>query len=183
MRSVSSSAALVNSFIARKDLDSEMTVVRNEMEMGENDPDRILMEKTLSAMYQWHNYGKSTIGARADVEGVDISRLQAFYKRHYQPDNATLIISGKFDAAKALAKLVFPTPGTSSMSRCPSERRHITARSMAVRLPCTTLAMLSVMAENSWANVGVGGGGTADTAGKGRRMRAYHCVGPLPSAG
>lgn len=95
--------AMVNSFIARKDLDSEMTVVRNEMEMGENDPGRVLMEKTLSAMYQWHNYGKSTIGARTDVEGVDISRLQAFYKRHYQPDNATLIISGKFDAAKALA--------------------------------------------------------------------------------
>ena len=94
--------AMVNSFIARKDLDSEMTVVRNEMEMGENDPGRVLMEKTLSAMYQWHNYGKSTIGARTDVEGVDISRLQAFYKRHYQPDNATLIISGKFDAAKAL---------------------------------------------------------------------------------
>lgn len=95
--------AMVNSFIARKDLDSEMTVVRNEMEMGENDPGRVLMEKTLSAMYQWHNYGKSTIGARTDVEGVDISRLQAFYKRHYQPDNATLIISGKFDAAKVLA--------------------------------------------------------------------------------
>lgn len=95
--------AMVNSFIARKDLDSEMTVVRNEMEMGENDPGRVLMEKTLSAMYQWHNYGKSTIGARTDVEGVDISRLQAFYKRHYQPDNATLIISGKFDAAKTLA--------------------------------------------------------------------------------
>lgn len=94
--------AMVNSFIARKDLDSEMTVVRNEMEMGENDPGRILMEKTLSAMYQWHNYGKSTIGARTDVEGVDISRLQAFYRRHYQPDNATLIISGKFDADKTL---------------------------------------------------------------------------------
>jgi zinc protease len=95
--------AMVNSFIARKDLDSEMTVVRNEMEMGENDPGRVLMEKTLSSMYQWHNYGKSTIGARTDVEGVDISRLQAFYKRYYQPDNATLIISGKFDVVKTLA--------------------------------------------------------------------------------
>lgn len=95
--------AMVNSFIARKDLDSEMTVVRNEMEMGENSPDRILMDKTLAAMYQWHNYGKSTIGARADVEGVDISHLQAFYKRYYQPDNATLIVSGKFDEAKVLA--------------------------------------------------------------------------------
>jgi zinc protease len=95
--------AMVNSFIARKDLDSEMTVVRNEMEMGENDPGRILMEKTVSAMYQWHNYGKSTIGARADVEGVDIGHLQAFYRRYYQPDNATLIVSGKFDVAKVLA--------------------------------------------------------------------------------
>lgn len=94
--------AMVNSFIARKDLDSEMTVVRNEMEMGENNPSRILFEKTLATMYQWHNYGKSTIGARTDVEGVDIGQLQAFYRRHYQPDNATLIVSGKFDPAKVL---------------------------------------------------------------------------------
>jgi zinc protease len=94
--------AMVNSFIARKDLDSEMTVVRNEMEMGENDAGRILMEKTLATMFQWHNYGKSTIGARTDVEGVDITRLQAFYKRYYQPDNATLIVSGKFDVAQVL---------------------------------------------------------------------------------
>ncbi len=53
-------------------------------------------------MYQWHNYGKSTIGARTDVENVDIANLKAFYQRHYQPDNATLIVSGKFDAAKVL---------------------------------------------------------------------------------
>lgn len=94
--------AMVNSFIARKDLDSEMTVVRNEMEMGENNPGRILLEKTLATMYQWHNYGKSTIGARTDVEGVDIANLKAFYQRFYQPDNATLIVSGKFDPAKVL---------------------------------------------------------------------------------
>lgn len=95
--------AMVNSYIARKDLDSEMTVVRNEMEMGENSPDRILFEKTVAAMYQWHNYGKSTIGARADVENVDIPRLQAFYRQYYQPDNATLIVSGRFDEAKVRA--------------------------------------------------------------------------------
>ena len=91
------SDAMVNSFIARKDLDTEMTVVRNEMEMGENNPGRMLFEKTLGAMYTWHNYGKSTIGARTDVEQVDIGRLQAFYRTWYRPDNATLIVSGKFD--------------------------------------------------------------------------------------
>lgn len=94
--------AMVNSFIARRDLDTEMTVVRNEMEMGENNPSRILFEKTLATMYQWHNYGHDTIGARADVENVDIGRLQAFYRQYYQPDNATLIVSGKFDPAKVV---------------------------------------------------------------------------------
>ena len=95
--------AMVNSFIARADLDTEMTVVRNEMEAGENNPFRSTSQQTLAAMYQWHNYGKSTIGARADVESVDIARLQAFYRLHYQPDNATLVVAGKFDTAQVLA--------------------------------------------------------------------------------
>ena len=95
--------AMVNSLIARTDLDSEMTVVRNEMESGENNPSRILIQQMLGAMYQWHNYSKSPIGARSDVENVDITRLQAFYRKHYQPDNATLIIAGKFDRARTLS--------------------------------------------------------------------------------
>jgi zinc protease len=95
--------AMVNSFIARADLDTEMTVVRNEMEMGENNPFRTTSQQTLATMYQWHNYGKSTIGARADVENVDIARLQAFYRKFYQPDNATLVVTGKFDTAQVLA--------------------------------------------------------------------------------
>ncbi|MEO5733616.1 MAG: pitrilysin family protein, partial [Rubrivivax sp.] len=95
--------AMVNSFIARKDLDTEMTVVRNEFELGENNPGRVLLSKTVAAMFQWHNYGKSTIGARTDIENVDIPRLQAFYRRYYQPDNATLIVSGRFDTAQVLS--------------------------------------------------------------------------------
>ena len=94
--------AMVNSLIARSDLDSEMTVVRNEMESGENNPVRATLQQTMAAMYQWHNYGKSTIGARADVENVDIGRLQAFYRLHYQPDNATLVVAGRFDPAQVL---------------------------------------------------------------------------------
>jgi zinc protease len=93
---------MVNSYIAKKDLDSEFSVVRNELESGENDPFRVLFQKTLSVAYDWHNYGKSTIGARSDVENVPIDRLQAFYKRYYQPDNAVLLVAGKFDEAKTL---------------------------------------------------------------------------------
>jgi zinc protease len=93
---------MVNSYIAKKDLDSEFSVVRNELESGENNPFRVLFQKTLSVAYDWHNYGKSTIGARSDVENVPIDRLQAFYKRYYQPDNAVLLVAGKFDEAKTL---------------------------------------------------------------------------------
>src|SRR5205085_4700981 len=94
---------MVNSFIAKKDLDSEMTVVRNEFESGENDPGEVLEERLMSTAYLWHNYGKSTIGARSDIENVPIDRLQAFYRRHYQPDNAVLLVAGRFDEAKTLA--------------------------------------------------------------------------------
>ncbi|TCT03748.1 M16 family metallopeptidase [Paralcaligenes ureilyticus] len=94
--------AMVNSLIAKSDLDSEMTVVRNEMESGENNPFQILMQKMQATAYQWHNYGHSTIGARSDVENVDVGQLKAFYKEYYQPDNAVLIVSGKFDPATTL---------------------------------------------------------------------------------
>ena len=93
---------MLNSRIARSDLDSEMTVVRSEFEMGENSPMRILEERVLSTAYLWHSYGRSTIGARSDIEHVPIDRLQAFYHKYYQPDNAVLVIAGNFDDAKTL---------------------------------------------------------------------------------
>jgi zinc protease len=93
---------LVNSYVKREDLISEMTVVRNEFERGENSPARVLQERVSAAAYEWHNYGKSTIGNRSDIERVPIENLQAFYKKYYQPDNCVLIVAGKFEEAKAL---------------------------------------------------------------------------------
>ena len=93
---------LVNSYVKQEDLDSEMTVVRNEFERGENSPSRVLMQRMLAVAFEWHNYGKSTIGNRADIERVPITALRAFYERFYQPDNAMLIVAGSFDPAKAL---------------------------------------------------------------------------------
>jgi zinc protease len=94
---------MVNSFVAQKDLDSEMTVVRNEFERGENDPFGVLMDRVLSTAYLWHNYGKPTIGSRADIENVPIERLQAFYRTHYQPDNAVLVVAGRIDETQTLS--------------------------------------------------------------------------------
>ncbi len=94
---------MVNMTMLKKDLDSEMTVVRNEMEAGENSPLNVLRERVMAAAYNFHNYGKTVIGARSDVERVPISNLAAFYQKYYQPDNAVLIIAGQFDESKALA--------------------------------------------------------------------------------
>ncbi|HKS42018.1 MAG TPA: pitrilysin family protein [Blastocatellia bacterium] len=93
---------MVNSFIDKKDLDSEMTVVRNEFEGGENSPFLVSIKRMLGAAFDWHNYSKMPIGNRSDLENVPIDRLKAFYQKYYQPDNAVLLVTGKFDAAKTL---------------------------------------------------------------------------------
>ena len=93
---------MVNSFVARKDLDAEMTVVRNEYEQGENAPFQVLLKRMQSIAYDWHNYGNSTIGNRSDIENVKIENLQAFYRQYYQPDNAVLLVAGKFDETRTL---------------------------------------------------------------------------------
>lgn len=93
---------MVNATILQSDLDKEFSVVRNEFEIGENSPSGVLMERIISAAYLWHNYGNSTIGSKEDVERVKAVTLRKFYEKYYQPDNATLIVAGKFDEKKAL---------------------------------------------------------------------------------
>ena len=93
---------MVNAVIDADDLASEMTVVRNEFEMGETNPFSVLLQRTLATAYLWHGYGRATIGARSDIENVPIERLHSFYRRFYQPDNAILILSGSIDREHAL---------------------------------------------------------------------------------
>ena len=102
---------MVNAPISQDDLwnakenKGEMTVVRNEFEIGESNPIRVTLQRLQAVAYDWHNYGKSTIGARSDIEQVNIPRLRAFYKQYYQPDNAVLIVAGRFDEAKVLGQV------------------------------------------------------------------------------
>lgn len=93
---------MINATIKQEDLDKEFSVVRNEFEIGENNPSSVLMERVISAGYLWHNYGKSTIGSKEDIERVKTPQLRKFYEKYYQPDNATLIIAGKFDEKKTM---------------------------------------------------------------------------------
>ena len=102
---------MINSRILAEDLKSEMTVVRNEFERGENSPSRILEQRIVSSAFEWHNYGQSTIGNRADIERVPVENLRRFYRKYYQPDNAMVVIAGKFNPIEAI-KMVAKHFGT-----------------------------------------------------------------------
>jgi zinc protease len=94
---------MTNALVRADILASQIPVVRNEMESLEDKPAQTLGLRVDAAAYMWHNYGKSPIGSRSDIENVPIDRLQAFYKRYYRPDNAVLMIAGRIDEPKALA--------------------------------------------------------------------------------
>ena len=96
---------MMNSNIKEEDLRSEMTVVRNEFEMGENNPMQIMMKNLAAKAYTWHPYGNSTIGNRADIERVPASNLKKFYQQYYRPDNSMLVVAGKFDPAATLSMI------------------------------------------------------------------------------
>ena len=93
---------MANVKFTKQILDTEMTVVRNEFERGENSPASILSQRVASTAYLWHNYGKSTIGSKEDLEKVPVNRLAEFYRKFYQPDNAVLVITGRIDDTKTL---------------------------------------------------------------------------------
>lgn len=135
---------MVNAAIDQNDLwnpktnKGEMTVVRNEFESGESNPVRVTLQRMQSIAYDWHNYGKSTIGARSDIEQVNIPRLRAFYKTYYQPDNAVLMIAGRFDEAKVLQQIVqsfgkIPKPSRVIQPTYTSEPVQDGERSVVVR--------------------------------------------------
>ena len=94
---------MINSFIKKEDFDKEFSVVRNEFEMGENNPFNVTFQHTMAAAYLAHSYGRPVIGNKSDVERVPIDKLQAFYHKYYQPDNAVLMVAGKVDEAKVVA--------------------------------------------------------------------------------
>ena len=94
---------MVNSFIKKEDFDKEFSVVRNEFEMGENNPFAVLYQHTMAAAYIAHSYGRPVIGNKSDVERVTMDKLQAFYHKYYQPDDAVLTVAGKVDEPQIVA--------------------------------------------------------------------------------
>lgn len=92
-----------NLWLRAEDLASEMTVVRNEYERGENNPAQALSKEVTATAFQAHPYHHSTIGWRSDIEKIRVDKLREFYDVFYWPNNATVVVVGDFDPAATLA--------------------------------------------------------------------------------
>jgi len=91
-----------NLLLLKEDKDSEMTVVRNEYERGENSPYQTLDKEIFATAFQAHPYHHSTIGWRSDIENVSIPQLREFYNTFYWPNNATVTVIGDFEKDNVL---------------------------------------------------------------------------------
>ena len=91
--------------ISEEDLASEMTVVINEYERGENSPVRTLIKELFATAYMAHPYSHPTIGWRSDIESTSVEKLREFYDTYYWPENAVLTVIGGFDKVETLAAI------------------------------------------------------------------------------
>jgi zinc protease len=91
--------------IREEDLASEMTVVRNEYERGENSPVSTLIKEVYASAFVAHPYSHPTIGWRSDIESTSPEKLRTFYDTFYWPENAVLTVIGGFDCDATLAAI------------------------------------------------------------------------------
>jgi len=86
-------------------LDTQRGVVQNEKRMGENEPYGLVEYAQLAAMLpEGHPYRHSTIGSMADLNAASLGDVQNWFKTHYGPNNAVLVLAGDIDVATAKAK-------------------------------------------------------------------------------
>lgn len=98
-------ARMRDALILDSERQSEMTVVRNELERGESNPGRLLYQEVTSAAFKAHPYHHPVIGWRSDVEGVSTGDLKKFYDTFYHPNNAVAVLVGDFRTPEAVAMI------------------------------------------------------------------------------
>ncbi len=94
---------LGNALLLPAEFEKERTVVLSELEGGENDPDRLLYQGVMAQAYIASGYHWPTIGFISDVRNINRQQLLDYYRAYYHPNNATLVLVGDFNSAKALA--------------------------------------------------------------------------------
>jgi zinc protease len=112
---------MANTVAGATELKSENTVVLSELDGGNNNPGTRLNRVLMRAAFPNSSYGWPVIGYRTDVVDFSAEEVQAYYRTHYRPDNATLVVVGNFDTSATLKQIkdifgkITPPPTPSSI--------------------------------------------------------------------
>ncbi len=129
-------------------LNAELQVVIQEMKNNRDNFDRTIKLELMAAVFPDHPYHYPVLGYKSDLTSLSRDKLNAFYKKHYVPNNATLVIVGNVDPKEALelAKKHFAakTPNFSRTTTIRTSQETITSKSLkiyrSIKNPLTNLA-------------------------------------------
>jgi len=93
---------MANGLYDPADVESERTVIISELQGGENDPEQLLDQELTADAFHAHPYRHPTIGWLGDLQTMTRDDLFGYYRQHYLPNNATLVIVGDVDTDEAL---------------------------------------------------------------------------------
>ncbi len=84
-----------------EELSRELEVIQEEIKRGNDDPNRVVSRMLFETAYATHPYRLPVIGTKESVDSFDREHVLAFFKKHYRPDNMTVVLAGDFAEAEA----------------------------------------------------------------------------------
>ncbi len=87
------------------EFEAEKSVVLEELAMGLDDPWRRLARSVAELVFGRHPYSRPVIGYEDVLQAADTELMEKFYRRFYQPANATVLICGDVRTGPALKKI------------------------------------------------------------------------------
>ncbi|OYW16665.1 MAG: peptidase M16 [Novosphingobium sp. 12-64-8] len=92
--------------VTQAKLDNQRGVVQNEKRQGDNQPFGLVEYEEFEALYpSGHPYHHSTIGSMKDLDSASLADVKGWFRDHYAPNNAILVLAGDIDLATAQAKV------------------------------------------------------------------------------
>ncbi|WP_213980143.1 pitrilysin family protein [Sphingomonas sp. dw_22] len=82
-------------------LDEQRGVVQNEKRQGDNRPYGLVFYKVLDELLAGNPYGHTPIGSMADLDKASLDDVKNWFRSHYGPNNAVLVLAGDIDVAAA----------------------------------------------------------------------------------
>src|SRR5579862_9302716 len=111
---------MANLDLSDSNVSTERDVVLEERRMRiDNDPQALLGEQIDAALFLSHPYGRPVIGWPEEVRRIGRVEAQAFYTRHYEPNNAILVVAGDITPEEVRADAEATYAKLSARSRAP----------------------------------------------------------------